>query len=505
MESIWTKNKEIPTYPSLDENILTDTIVIGGGMCGILTAFMLSMEGHEVVLFEKDRIFSGQSGRTTAKLTLQHGCIYNELIQKMGQKKAREYAEANSFAIKEFMDLADSLKIDCGMTLKSSYIYSVCEKTRMYEEYRACLSLGLDCEFKTDTELPFDISGAVEMKNQACFNPVEFICGLLKNIPSNLKIFENTNVISVKDYTLECISHINNEQKTFTAASKQIVFCTNFPFINSYGMYFARMHRERSYVLALEGDTKINDMYIGISPETNHDNHDKELPKYANLSFRSCRIQGDEILLLGGEGHRTGYNTDGGRYSKLKNIADELFPSSKITCMWSAQDCITPDKIPYIGRYSQNAPDGWYCATGFMKWGMSSSMLAAKIINDIINRKKIIYPLFDTSRFSIQDIGGVAKEGKVAIKGIAKENLTISRDNIDSIPIGNGKIINADGIDVGVYRESNSQYYTVDSACPHMGCRLEWNQDELSWDCPCHGSRFDYKGNLLDNPAQSNI
>ncbi len=504
MESIWNREKKLKKFDSLKENIYADTIVIGGGMCGVLTAYLLGKSGREVILLEKDRIFSGQSCRTTAKITAQHGCVYYNFINDLGKEKAAQYAKANIDAVNKYSEIINELKIECGFRRCDSYIYSLHEKERMEKEAEACVSLGMDAEFTQRTELPFDVDGAVKLKSQACFDPIEFISGILENMPENVKIYEKSNVISVEKGIIHVVVSSENAEEVkdndkFTASAENIIFCTNFPFINSHGMYFARMHRERSYVLALKKAKKLENMYLCISPKENdNDIHD-------TLSFRSCELNGEDILLLGGGKHRTGYNKNGGVYDSLKSIASELYSDSKVIGEWSAQDCITLDSIPYIGRYSQNAPEGWYCATGFMKWGMSSSMVAAEIITGLINDKKYRYPVFDTSRFSMQDIPTLLKEGKEAVKGIAKENFTVPQETVEKIPVGQGMTVTLNGENIGLYRESGDEYYAVDTKCPHLGCRLEWNPDDLSWDCPCHGSRFDYTGKLLDNPAQTDI
>lgn len=252
-------------------------------------------------------------------------------------------------------------------------------------------------------------------------------------------------------------------------------------------MYFARMHQERSYVLALENADAPDGMWIGA-----------EKPAYSMRRWQN-------ILLFGGESHRTGKNRQGGRYRALSEKAQMLFPGSHVVGAWSAQDCITPDHIPYIGSYSPYRPD-WLVATGFQKWGMSTAMVAAEILCDQLCSKENPYAdLFRPGRFSAQNISGIASEGAQAVRGLGKRFFQIPQETAKTIPEGHGGIVLEHGEKTGVQKDENGKTTFVSPRCPHMGCQLEWNPDEQSWDCPCHGSRFDRQGNLLEGPAQTGI
>ena len=266
----------------------------------------------------------------------------------------------------------------------------------------------------------------------------------------------------------------------------KIIFATHYPFINFPGMHFFRMHQERSYVLALEGAGNIRGMYIGDGPDA--------------LSFR----QFGKYLLLGGMGHRTG-EKDGSSYAKLREQAELLYPGSREIACWSAQDCITADRIPFIGQYSPEKPS-WYVASGFQKWGMTSSMVSALLLKDLVCERENPYTeVFTPSRFSAEEIPQIAKDSRRAVKGLAKRFFHLPGDTINMIEPGHAAVVETPEGRAGVYKSEDNQIYQVDVVCPHLGCRLAWNQDERSWDCPCHGSRFDYKGNLLDGPAQEGI
>ncbi len=476
MKSIWHFNTQIQKRNSLKSDIETEIAVIGGGMAGILIAYKLQNSGHKVVLLESNRIAGGETQCTTAKITSQHNFIYHKLINSFGEEKAKLYAQSNQKAIDEYENIINTQSIDCDFKRVSSYVYSN-DLELIQQEYLACKTLDLPVEFCEKINIPIDNSGAVKFNNQAQFHPLNFI----SKIAESLEIYENTPVLLFDN------DNILITQNAKVKAEK-VIFATHYPFVNFPGIYFARMHQERSYVIALKNAMEFDGYYLGADEDNAY----------------SLRNVGD-ILLFGGEKHRTGKNPDGNRYSNLIKKASELFPNSSVVQFFSAQDCITPDSIPFIGNYSKDKPN-WYVATGFNKWGMTSSMVSAEIINDMINHKHNLYEeIFSPSRFSVKDISGIACESSNAVAGLTKTFFTMPVDDVEHLKNGHGGIVNFNGNKYGAYKDQQGRVYLVTPKCPHLGCQLKWNQDELSWDCPCHGSRFDYKGNLLSNPAQKNI
>ncbi len=478
MESIWSKTVSIKNHPTLQGDLTVEAAVIGGGLAGILTAFFLKQRNVKTVVLEAAQVGSGQTKNTTAKITSQHNLIYNKLIGSFGEDEARQYAQANEQAIQEYRRIIKEQSIDCDFQEFPAYLYSQNEQDvpKLQQETDAAKRLGIDAEFTSETELPFSVAGAVKFHGQAQFNPLAF----LQTISSDLDIFEHTKVITVEG------NRIVTDQGTVTA--KYIVFATHFPFLNVPGFYFARMHQERSYVLALEDAAELNGMYLGVDDQ--------------GLSFRNF----NRVLLLGGGGHRTGENSAGGKYSFLRQQAKQLYPQSREILHWSAQDCMTLDCIPYIGQFSSSTPD-WYVATGFGKWGMTSSMVAAKLISDEITgvenpHSKVFSPLRFTPSASMKTL--VTDMGQ-AVKGLSRQVFSLPAEDAQAVPVGHGGVVEYEGEKVGVYKDEDENVFVVSTQCPHLGCQVEWNPDEKSWDCPCHGSRFDYKGNLIDNPAQTNL
>lgn len=441
MKSIWSNSCKLAPFPPLNGNIEVDTAVIGAGLAGILTAYALKERGHKTVVLEAKSVADGQTKNTTAKITCQHGLIYNKMIENHGVKTAKKYAEANLKAIEQYDKLIKKLNIECNFQRTSAVLYSAISEEVILKEYGAALKLGIPSKFSKESELPFKIAGALEFYNQAQFNPLKFIDALSKK----LEIYENTPAISVKGSVIQtpggCVT------------AKNIVFATHYPFINVPGFYFTRLHQSRSYAVAAHTDLNLKNMYYPV---------DK-----SGLSIRSYK----DITIFGGGAHRTGENYAGNKYEGIISKINTICPKSEIVCKWSAQDCMPASGIPIIGRYSLLHPN-WYVITGFQKWGMTSAMVASELIVDAIDQKDNPFSkVFSPTNFSASDTLPMAKHAAKSVKGLSKGFLIKS-----SAP-----------------------------RCPHMGCRLEWNPDEESWDCPCHGSRFDKHGKLIDNPAQNNL
>lgn len=285
------------------------------------------------------------------------------------------------------------------------------------------------------------------------------------------------------------------EEKVITTAggevtAEHIIFAGHFPFLNKPGYYFARMHQERSYCLALSGAGSMKGMYYGVEEE--------------GCSFRGLSHKGQELVLLGGCNHRTGGN-DGGRYDRLREDARRFWPECREEAAWSAQDCMTLDGIPYIGRFSTQTPE-WYVATGFGKWGMSHSMVSARLLTDLITGKENPYVnLFTPSRLGWNGAVNLAKQAGCSLKGYVGRKKVTAGEYLEDLEPGEGHLVEYGKGKIGAYRDEEGALHLVTARCPHLGCELTWNPDEKSWDCPCHGSRFDYEGRVLDGPAQEGI
>lgn len=476
-QSIWSETVSIPEREFLRGENHTEVAVIGAGLAGILTAYFLQKRGKKVVVLEANRIGGGQTKNTTAKITSQHGLIYTSLKKKYGDQKARLYAQAHTEAIEAYQKLIEEEGITCHFERLPAFLYSKTEEAKLKKEADVARKLGLPASFTTKTKLPFPVKGAVAFENQAQFHPLEF----LKALSEKLTIYEQTEVLRVKGKHLET-NHGNLYADT-------IVFTSHFPFRNVPGFYFLRQHQTRSYVLALSGVPKCRGIYYSEEKD--------------GLSFRWV----EDILLLGGGGHRTGAVPEKEYgYTKLLRQARELFPEAKVQAAWSAQDCMTQDELPFIGTYSLFRPN-WFVTTGFQKWGMTGSMVSAKLLCNLICKEKNPYAkLFSPRRFPFHaSAKKLGQDIAYSIKGLWKGHFHWPLATGNAPEKGEARILRVGMKRYGVYRDMAGNLHRVSVKCPHLGCELAWNPEELTWDCPCHGSRFSYDGELMDNPSQRGI
>lgn len=429
MNSIW-QNTSLPQFSRLSGNKKADVLVIGGGMAGLLCAHLLSQAGVDTLLVEENRICSGVTAHTTAKITSQHGLIYHKLLQTRGMEKARMYLDANQEALALYRQLCQTFP--CDFTVKSNYVYTLSDRKSVELELEALRRLGFAAEQKEELPLPFPTAGAVVFRQQGQFHPLQFAAQIAKG----LNIYENTSVrrldgtTAVTDYG--------------RIRAKSVIVATHFPFMNRHGSYYLKLYQQRSYVLALEGAPDLGGMYV--------------CGEKGGYSLRNS----GQYLLLGGNNHRTGKPTTG--WKPLEHLAETYYPDAAEICRWATQDCMSLDGIPYIGQYSAHTP-GIFVATGFNKWGMTGSMTAATLLRDqILGKDNPYQTLFSPSRSILTP--------QLAING-AESAMHLLRP--------------------------------TRPRCPHLGCALQWNKAEHSWDCPCHGSRFDAEGRKLNNPSQKNL
>ena len=429
MDSLWA-DTALPSFPSLEQDAKTDVLIIGGGLAGLLCAYALVQAGVQCLLIEADTICSGITRNTTAKLTVQHGLIYDRLLRQFGPDAARSYWKANDAALKRYRQLCKVFP--CDFEEKPSYVYSVSSPDKLERELRALEEIGVRAEYTGKPPLPFQVAGAVKLERQAQFHPLKFAAGIARDLP----VREHTAVRAFQGNT------VVTDRGSIRA--EKIIVATHFPLLNKHGGYFLKLYQHRSYVLALDGGPTLDGMYVDEAE--------------GGLSFRNH--QG--YLLLGGGAHRTG--SQGGAWRELEAFASAHYPQSREVCRWAAQDCMSLDGIPYIGQYGRHTP-ALFVATGFNKWGMTSSMAAAMLLCDLVlGRKNPYAEVFSPSRTSLRPR---------LFSNMAKATVNLLTP--------------------------------TSPRCPHMGCALKWNPQEHSWDCPCHGSRFTGEGKLLDNPATGDL
>ncbi len=429
MDSLWA-DTALPTFPPLEQDTQTDVLIIGGGLAGILCAYTLTQAGADCLLIEADTICGGVTRNTTAKITSQHGLLYGKLERQFGPEAARLYWKANEAALRRYRQLAKAFP--CDFAEKPSYVYALDRPEALQAELAALERLGIPAAFADRVPLPFPTAGAIRFEGQGQFHPLKLAAGVARDLP----IREHTAARAFEKNTV-----VTDHGRV---RAKHIIVATHFPLLNKHGGYFLKLYQHRSYVLALEGAMDVRGMYLDAAEN--------------GISLRNY----GPWLLLGGGGHRTG--KPGGGWAALEAFARQYFPNARETCRWATQDCMTLDGVPYIGQYGRHTP-GLYVATGFNKWGMTGSMVAAMVLSDLVQGKQNPY-------------AAVFSPARTMLRPQLLANLT----------------------------EATASLLTVSKPrCPHMGCALKWNPRERTWDCPCHGSRFTEEGELLDNPATGGL
>jgi len=493
-ESFWIETTPETSYPPLPGNLETDVTVVGGGITGITTAVLLKRAGYAVALIEGDRIRRGVTGHTTAKITSLHRLIYAELIDRFGSRQAQQYAEANQAAIETIASFVREYDIPCSFERKPAYTYAESEESRdlVAAEADAARSLGLPATFTEDVPLPARAYGAVRFADQAQFHPLKYLLHLASLIPGDgSQIYEKTRALEVQDNGGRCTVRT----ALGTVTSRAVVLATHYPFYDSPGFYFARMEPSRSYALGVRLDEPFPDgMFINADGPAH--------------SWRSQPApDGGELVIVGGMEHRTGEDVDTRRhYRDLEAYARSVYPLRSVDYRWSAQDYITIDGVPYIGPLAAGH-ENVYIATGFRKWGMTNGTAAATIITDMIRGRASpwaeVYapdrfkPAAAVRRFLVHNID-------VAEKYIGGAISRPAGDLADVRP-GEGRILMLEGKKAGVFRDREGRVHAVNPTCTHLGCIAAWNSAEETWDCPCHGSRYDADGRVIHGPAVKDL
>ncbi|WP_243354970.1 FAD-dependent oxidoreductase [Bacillus litorisediminis] len=490
-EPFWRSSADIPSFPKLEENKFFDVTIVGGGISGITLAYLLTKEGFKVAILEANQILNGTTGHTTAKITAQHDMIYDEFISHFGKDRTRAYYEANTQAIQFIRETVQSHQIDCDFSEEDAYLYATTDQyaKKLDTEYEAYQKLGIPGAM-VDI-LPFDLSikTALIMKNQAQFHPLKYLSRLVAIVrEQGGEIYENTVAVDMeKGKHPKVITRDGHE-----VLSKYLIMCSHFPFHeDKKSLYFSRMYADRSYVVSIRAEKEFpGGMYLSV---------DKPI-----RSVRYTPLEnGEKLLIIGGGTHKTGQGPDTlSIYKDLEQFANDVFGIKEITHKWSAQDLYTLDKIPYIGHFAEDTPN-IFVATGYKKWGMTSSTVAALLIRDLIKEVDNPYAdLFTQSRFyadpSIKefiktnaDVAGHLLAGKLEYAG----------KKLEDIQLNEGAVINLNGKRTGVYKDQDGKVHMVDTTCTHMGCEVEWNHGERTWDCPCHGSRFSIDGEVIEGPT----
>jgi glycine/D-amino acid oxidase-like deaminating enzyme/nitrite reductase/ring-hydroxylating ferredoxin subunit len=486
--SLWIGTSAHEGAPALDSDIAADAVVVGAGITGMTTARMLATAGMRVVVIDAGDVCAGATGYTTAKVTALHSAIYTRLTATWGVERASVYAAANEAAIAKVRELVAADGIECDLEDASAYTYTeTVEGVEAIEaEAEAARAAGLRATVTTDTDLPYPVRAAVRVDGQAQFHPRKFCLGLADGIArAGGSVFAHTRAIEVD----RAHGRVVTDHGVINA--DVIVLATQVP-ISDAGGHSLRMAPKRSYAVAFAaGETRPRGMYISIDEPT-----------------RSVRSTLDGRIVVGGEGHDVGNDSDTGRrYTALESWARERFGASSFSYRWSAQDYESADGLPFIGRLRAGT-ERTFIATGFGKWGMTNGTVAAMIITDLVHGKPNPWAqTFDSTRIAPkQGVRGVLLDGLHVAKHFVGDRVsTIHPPDAAALSPGSGAIASHGGKKVAAYKDDAGTLHCVSAICTHLGCQVTFNTAERSWDCPCHGSRFDTDGRVLQGPATKDL
>jgi glycine/D-amino acid oxidase-like deaminating enzyme/nitrite reductase/ring-hydroxylating ferredoxin subunit len=479
----WNETAQVPSFPQLSGDLDVDVAVIGGGIVGITAARMLKDQGLKVAVIEARRVGRQVTGKSTAKMSSQHGILYQTLEQKFGEDKARLYAEAQEAGIRRISELASQYGIDADIEPMPAYVYTQDESyvSKLEKEVDIARRLGLPASFQRgDIGLPFEVLAAMRWDGQAQFHPVKYVAGLAATIPGDgSHVFEGSRAVEWEP------TRVVTDRGTVTA--RHVVMATHIP-LGQVGMYYAMAYPHAEPVIAAP---------IGRVPPGMYKN--AESP---GRSIRTHRSGDRTSAIVAGDSFKPGHPDD-----EQKSIRDveawlaEHFDAGPVEYRWINEDYEAMDQAPYIGWSSKG--DGYLVATGFAAWGISNGTVAGMIIADLVaGRENRWLPVFDASR--VKPVAG-AKE-------FAKENLSVAAHLVggylsrkpkdyDALEPGHAAIMKVDGENVAAFKDEQGVVHAVSAVCTHMGCLVGWNATDRTWDCPCHGSRFELSGEVIHGPA----
>jgi glycine/D-amino acid oxidase-like deaminating enzyme/nitrite reductase/ring-hydroxylating ferredoxin subunit len=490
--SFWLDSTAKTSFPQM-ESVTVDVAVIGAGIAGITAAYLLKKSGKTVALIEAQQIAASTSGHTTAKVTSLHQLIYADLIDQIGEEKAKLYGESNQAGVEFVASTIEQEGIDCDYQRQDTYSFAETEDDldKIKKEYEAAIKLGLPAELTIETSLPFEVAGAVKFKNQVQFHVRKYLLHLANTITGDGSyVFENSRVQSVEEAT-PCQVIANN---TILQAT-DVLLTTQIPIMDR-GLFFAKCYPQRSYIVGakINSEKAPDGMYIGVGKNYH--------------SIRTTPTEdGGLLLLIGGGGHKVASTSNTEKfYQELEEYAHSHFGIEKIDYRWSTQDYKSFDRLPYIGKLTP-VNNHIYVATAFSLWGMSKGTMAGMLLADLVQGKANPWAdLYDSLRATpFVTPESIKNNLEVGMHWISDRLKGLQNWSTDDLTPGEAKIITLKGDKVGVYKDENGNVTAVAATCPHLACIVNWNNAEKSWDCPCHGARFTCEGKVIQGPALKDL
>jgi glycine/D-amino acid oxidase-like deaminating enzyme/nitrite reductase/ring-hydroxylating ferredoxin subunit len=482
-ESLWLDRVSPTTYPAQRDAVQVDIAVLGGGITGLTTALLLKRDGARVAVLEAARVGTGVTGCNTGKVSALQSTILSTIRGRHGAEKAKVYAEASLAAVELVAKLSADEGISCDLDRRPAFTYAAddTEIRAVEQEAEVAGAAGLAVRLVDSVDLPYPVAAAARLDDQVELQPTAYTQGLAAAVEGEGSfIFEGTRALSVEGGS-PC--RIRTSGATVTAG--QVVDATHYPLLDR-GLYFARLEPMRSYCIAAR--------IRGAPPQG--------LSISAGSTTRSIRSYGD-LLIVGGEGHETGAGeASRARYDRLEQFARRHWDVDAVTHRWSAQDPVPYDDLPVVGRYTPRS-SRLFVASGFMKWGLTGGTSAAMLLRDLLGGRDHPWAsTFDPNRITLRAVPRLAQiNAKVGLDLVGdRVRPAQTRSQVD-VPRGEARVVRDGRGKTGVYRDEGGEAHAVSLRCTHLGCLVRFNAAERSWDCPCHGSRFDVDGAVLEGPA----
>ncbi len=483
MESIWMKDYKEHNLKSINNDMSSPILIIGGGIAGLMCAYNLMKKGVKFILVDAKKIGCGVSANTTAQISIAHDKLYDDILKKHGEKIAIRYLKSQLEGLNLVKKVIKDEKIDCDFKEEGTILYANDKKNiKVLRKQYNLIKDYCSVDWLDYSDNSIEYRYGIKFNKQFIFNPMKYMMSIVDVlIENNVSMFEDSKVTKIdkKDDIYEvCI----NEK--YKIKCRKIIMACHYPFLNPDNLYFAKIYQSKSYVIAFKSKLKLKNNYVSL------DN-----------PFYYLRTYDDSTLIIGGSDHYTGLDVNIEKcYQLLIEKIYKLDPDAEVICKWFTEDCMPIDSLPFAGKYSNRNPN-ILLVTGFQKWGFTNSHVIAKIITNMITNRKYD-DLYKTNRFTlIKDIKSTFRMIIHVIDGMIVSRLSVSKYELDKIKIGSGKVIKIEGKNILVYRKNKDNYLFFKNKCPHLGCSLMWNDVDKVWECRCHGSIFDRYGKVIYGPS----